>query len=839
MTARGKFLHLGAEKLYVKGVTYGTFAARECGSSFPEPGRVVRDFEAMAAAGINAIRTYTAPATWLLDEALHHGLLVLVGLPWEQHVAFLEDRARRAAIRRGVRERVRGLAGHPAVLGYAVGNEIPAPVVRWHGRQRVEAFLESLFDDAKAEDPAGLVTYVNFPTTEYLKLPFLDFLSFNVYLESRERLEAYLARLQNAAGDRPLVMAELGLDSLRNGHETQARVLDWQIRSTFGAGCAGMFVFAWTDEWHRGGHEVEDWDFGLTTRERAPKPALTSVEEAYADVPVPGLPRWPRISVVVCTHNGARTLEETLRCLGRLDYPDYEVLVVNDGSTDDTRALIARHDVRSIETANRGLSSARNTGWREAAGEIIAYIDDDAYPDPQWLRYVARVLVEEDVAAVGGPNVPPVDDPLVAQSVARAPGGPTHVLLSDREAEHIPGCNMAFRRRVLEELGGFDPRFRSAGDDVDLCWRILDVGGKIGFHPGAMVWHHRRGSIRTYWKQQVGYGKAEALLENKWPDRYNSLGHVAWNGRVYGDGLTRALLRGAGRVYQGTFGTAPFQSLYERRPGTLLSLPLMPEWYLLIAVLLGLVALAPLWSPLVFALPVLVAVVGVAVIQAVATSLTVRPPSGYVGTVERLRFRSLTALLHLIQPAARLWGRVKHGLTPWRRRGLKGWIFPRRRSLAIWTERWKSRGGWLGWLGKRLRKAKVATVAGGAFDPWDLDVRGGLFGGARLVMVNEEHGEGKQYLRFRIWPRLRHGFFLLTLPGLVLAALALLNGAVVAGMVLGGGAMGLGLLTLSECGSAEAAVLRMLGRLEYRAGIRAKSGGRATGPAEVTSREDP
>jgi len=70
---------------------------------------------------------------------------------------------------------------------------------------------------------------------------------------------------------------------------------------------------------------------------------------------------------------------------------------------------------------------------------------------------------------VGGPNLPPPEDSVVAACVAASPGGPLHVLLDDVEAEHIPGCNMAFRREVLEEIGGFDPIYRSAGDDVDVC----------------------------------------------------------------------------------------------------------------------------------------------------------------------------------------------------------------------------------------------------------------------------------------------------------------------------------------------------------------------------------
>src|SRR5207253_5607286 len=143
-----------------------------------------------------------------------------------------------------VRAKVRECVGHPALLCYALGNEIPAPMARWLGRRKIERYLERLYRAVKAEDPDGLVTYVNYPTTEYLHLPFLDLVCFNVYLESPERFEAYLARLQNIAAERPLLMSEIGLDSLRNGREAQAESLAWQIRSTFAVGGAGAFVFA-------------------------------------------------------------------------------------------------------------------------------------------------------------------------------------------------------------------------------------------------------------------------------------------------------------------------------------------------------------------------------------------------------------------------------------------------------------------------------------------------------------------------------------------------------------------------------------------------------------------
>ena len=338
-----------------------------------------------------------------------------------------------------VRNSVRRLARHPAVLCYAVGNEIPPSVIRWYGKARVERFIARLYDAVKSEDPEALVTYVNFPTTEYFDLPFVDFVSFNVYLEKKEQLSAYLARLQNLAGERPLVMTEIGLDSKRNGEICQAETLDWQIATAFEAGCVGTFVFSWADEWFRGGHDITDWDFGLATRDRRPKPALQSVATRFANVPFSVDRLWPRISVVVCSFNGCRTIGETLTALGKLDYPDYEIIVVDDGSHDKTSMVANRSQVRLYRTDNNGLSAARNLGLHEATGEIVAYIDDDAYPDPHWLRYLASALLRTEHVGVGGPNIAAPGDGAVADCVANAPGAPTHVLLTDDIAEHICG----------------------------------------------------------------------------------------------------------------------------------------------------------------------------------------------------------------------------------------------------------------------------------------------------------------------------------------------------------------------------------------------------------------
>ena len=192
---------------------------------------------------------------------------------------------------------------------------------------------------------------------------------------------------------------------------------------------------------------------------------------------------------------------------------------------------------------------------------------------------------------------------MVADSVAIAPGGPNHVLLTDDVAEHIPGCNMAFRVSMLRSIGGFDEQYRVAGDDVDVCWRLQDAGEAIGFNAAAVVWHQRRNTVRGYWKQQKGYGRAEALLEAKWPDRYNHGGHVSWRGRIYDQESVRRASR-SGVVYHGRWNTAPFQSLYERGSTSLLGhLVSLPETWLLVCGLLVLGGLGFAWRPLFVAGP--------------------------------------------------------------------------------------------------------------------------------------------------------------------------------------------------------------------------------------------
>jgi glycosyltransferase involved in cell wall biosynthesis len=755
--AEGKFLYVGANKFIVKGVTYGAFPPNDMGHQFPEPSEVARDFVMMRAAGINTVLTYTVPPVSLLDQAQEHGIRVIVTLPWMEYVCFLEPGSARM-IRRQIAVDVSACQRHPAVLLYCIGKEIPPAIVRWYGAKRVESFLGDLYQIAKAEDPDSLVTYTNFPTTEYLNLPFVDVFTFNVYLHQRNEFCSYLSRLQHLAGELPFVLTEFGMCSLRHREEGQAAFLDWQIREIFDHGLAGGVIFGWTDPFFQDNCLIDEWGFGLVDARRRPKPSYAVAQRQFtASVPVSSERRWPRISVVVATYNAARTLDDCLASLLTLRYPDYEVIVVNDGSRDDSQQIIERYPFRAITTPNRGVSAARNEGLRAATGEIVAYIDSDARADPDWLGYLAATFLESDVVGVGGPNLVPPEDNWVAKCVYRSPGGPTQVMLDDQSAEHIPGCNMAFRKRALEAIGGFDPVFTKAADDVDICWRLLERGDRIGFSPSAVVWHHRRSSVKAYWRQQVGYGQSEVLLERKHPNKFNPWGHTVWAGRIYGPYPSFPLF-GRPTIYHGLWGSAGFQPMYEPGGGGFLAfLPRAMEWHVALLALTAVGFFAP-WTFLLAGAGF--AYTGLYCIATASRAKLSDVLSPGASTLERLRWRAMIAWFHLLEPLARDWGRLKGGLTPWRSALSDAPATPR---ASRWWQRlqplqrrtqWAYPGGTgleqYAFL-ERLTKKLVARGCAAGWNPdhhdWDLKVRRGALGEAQLRIVVEHHGGAKRLAR--------------------------------------------------------------------------------------------
>ncbi len=532
-------------------VTYGPFPGGWPESFGP-------DFQRMRAAGFNAIRLFEMPTRRLLDSARDHGLVVFGGLMWGQNADFLARAALLSAARVSLVESLRETKDHPALAGLYVANEIPSDLVRWMGPLRVREAIEDLIRLGRRTAPHLLFAYANYPSTEYLEPENADFSAFNVYLEDAADFRKYLRRLQHIAGDRPLVISEFGLDSRRNGTVRQAEVLAWARHISHEEETAGLTLYAWSDRWWNNDTEVLDWDFGLTDRDGNPKPALLSIHHQPSTI------NSLQFSVIVCTRNGRERIGACLDAVARMDGGVFETIVVDDGSDDGTAEFVTENfpSVRLLKLDPCGLSAARNAGVEVSNGEILAFTDDDCEPDREWLVRLHRVFADGRYAAAGGPNLPPRARSWSEAVVCAAPGAPSHVMLDDEEAEHLPGCNIAVTRAAFDAIGGFDPQFHTAGDDVDFCWRLRAAGFRLGFAPGAFVWHWRRPSIRAFLKQQLGYGKAERSLIAKHPEKFSKHGGAKWQGFVYGGGPVRVMADSV--IYHGPMGTADYQAITNR-----------------------------------------------------------------------------------------------------------------------------------------------------------------------------------------------------------------------------------------------------------------------------------
>ncbi len=198
----------------------------------------------------------------------------------------------------------------------------------------------------------------------------------------------------------------------------------------------------------------------------------------------------PAISVVVPTRDRAARLERLLDALRRqtLARTEFEVIVVDDGSRDATSSVLAGADdgltLRAILRAQSGgPAAARNEGWRQAAADLVAFVDDDCEPVPEWLEQALAAARANPGAIIAGPTTP-----LPAEADRIGPLARTRDL--PEPDEWFASCNIVYPRDLLARLDGFDERFPEAlGEDTDLGWRARELGAELHFEPLAAVHH--------------------------------------------------------------------------------------------------------------------------------------------------------------------------------------------------------------------------------------------------------------------------------------------------------------------------------------------------------------
>jgi cellulose synthase/poly-beta-1,6-N-acetylglucosamine synthase-like glycosyltransferase len=226
-----------------------------------------------------------------------------------------------------------------------------------------------------------------------------------------------------------------------------------------------------------------------------------------------------KVSVIIPLKEDNAYIRETLDHLRGLDYSDFEVLALPDESVD------WGDGVRVIPTGHIGPAAKRDWALEYATGDILAFLDDDTYPAPDWLSNAVRYFEDPAVAAVGGPAVTPASDsPLQRASghvYASLLGGGTYAyryaLRTARDVDDYPTCNLLVRRADFEAVGGFDTRFWP-GEDTKLCLDLTHhLGKRIVYVPDAVVYHHRRALFGPHLRQVRSYATHRGYFAKRFP----------------------------------------------------------------------------------------------------------------------------------------------------------------------------------------------------------------------------------------------------------------------------------------------------------------------------------
>ncbi len=582
-TTAGKFFSRSGQKFFFKAMRLPDVGG--C-LDFEAKLRLSRRLESLKLAHTTGLILTEAQSQPVLDIAAQAGMPAM--LEFSIAAADLFDRTRWRSMLSRIAYTANILRGYSALAGYIIDCPIRQDELRAAGPGAVQRAMRSVCRAIKRRDQHTLVALKHRPDTRALALLEEDFLYAEVPALDTRELRDFIISLHNIAEARPVVIELGGLGATQ----------DEAVATAFGTGAAGVVAPAVPLA------HPHDW-LGI---HRLRPSELLPFMTLNGSCP-PGAADAPMVSVVICAYNAERTMRACLESLTRLQYPNFEVVIVDDGSQDRTGEISMEFpQFRLIRQPNKGLSMARNVGAHAARGEIIAYTDSDCVVDSHWLTFMVRAMQEGGFDGCGGPNYAPHEDGRIEACVAASPGAPSHVLIGESAAEHLAGCNMMFTRAALDRIGGFDPQFTSAGDDVDACWKILAEGMTLGFCPAAFVWHFRRNTISAYYGQQRGYGRAEAMLYARYPERFNALGQIKWNGTI--PGFSRTVPGGGEpRIFWGA-PRLSHQTVFAPALKMLVFLPQTFEWTALwsiaavVSIVLGrsmllplaMLALGPAWA---------------------------------------------------------------------------------------------------------------------------------------------------------------------------------------------------------------------------------------------------
>jgi cellulose synthase/poly-beta-1,6-N-acetylglucosamine synthase-like glycosyltransferase len=229
----------------------------------------------------------------------------------------------------------------------------------------------------------------------------------------------------------------------------------------------------------------------------------------------------PFLSIIIPFYKNFTYLDECLKHCLELDYPSYEILVVSNSPLQQSY-----EKVKVIIIEETGQGHKKNAGLAHAKGEICAFIDDDAYPDRNWLKNAVKYFADPDIVAVGGPGVTPPNDNLRQQAgglIYSLPIGSGKMSLRYAKGkqkttfDELAGYNLFIRTAFLKEIGGIDVKYRS-GEDSLLSNLIIKSGKKFVYGEDVVVYHHRRPLFQSHLRQVSTYALHRGYLAKKYPE---------------------------------------------------------------------------------------------------------------------------------------------------------------------------------------------------------------------------------------------------------------------------------------------------------------------------------
>lgn len=232
------------------------------------------------------------------------------------------------------------------------------------------------------------------------------------------------------------------------------------------------------------------------------------------------------VSIIIAVKNWQDNLDACIKHCQNLDFADFEILVLPDDNSCEAKIASSKAPFKVIPTGAVNPAAKRDIALAQAQGEILAFIDDDAYPAQNWLSEAVKNFSDPDVAAVGGPAVTPASDKLMQKASGLVYASPMvsakfvyrYVPGQRKNVDDYPSCNFLARKSIMQQLGGFNTKFWP-GEDTKLCRDITKkLAKKIVYDPGVLVYHHRRSLFCGHLKQVASYALHRGFFVKAFPE---------------------------------------------------------------------------------------------------------------------------------------------------------------------------------------------------------------------------------------------------------------------------------------------------------------------------------